>query len=75
MDCTALEGVADVRCVDSKCLVSLCEKGWALEVSDKGAVCVPRGGTRGSGSGYGLGSSPGSVLSSALQGAELVLGF
>lgn len=81
MDCTALEGVADVRCVDSRCLVSSCEMGWTLDVSDKdnGTQCVPSGtggrGGSGSGSGSGSPSGSGSMLGSALTGAEKVLGW
>jgi hypothetical protein len=75
VDCTALEGVADVRCVDSRCLVSSCERGWTLDALDNVTQCVPSGtGGRG-GAGSGFPSGSGSMLGSALTGAEKVLGW
>jgi hypothetical protein len=36
-DCTAIEGVSDVACIASKCVVSACRKGW-LPADGK---CIP----------------------------------
>lgn len=37
-DCTAIEGVADVACVNSVCLVTSCRRGWKVV---NGTECEP----------------------------------
>ncbi|GFZ45770.1 hypothetical protein JCM24511_03500 [Saitozyma sp. JCM 24511] len=60
-DCTALEGASDVQCLQGKCLISSCDKGWLLAFN--GTMCIPKG------------ALDGSVVSGALKGAEKVLGW
>jgi hypothetical protein len=61
VDCTTLEGASDVQCLEGKCLISSCEKGWLLAFN--GTMCIPKG------------ELNGSVVSGALKGAEKVLGW
>ncbi|KAL1405703.1 hypothetical protein Q8F55_007373 [Vanrija albida] len=37
-DCTAIEGASDVSCVQSKCVVSSCQRGWELSADGR---CTP----------------------------------
>jgi len=41
VDCTAIEGVSDVRCIAGSCVVHRCRHGWAF--AEDGQSCVEMG--------------------------------